>query len=48
MNMVLTGTDAFARPEFKIARRDEVLGAFLLPSLEVAGPDALGRGLLAP
>src|SRR4249920_2843387 len=38
MNMVLTGTDAFARPEFKIARRDEVLGAFLLPSLEVAGP----------
>ena len=38
MNMVLTGTDAFARPEFKIARRDEVLGEFLLPSLEVAGP----------
>jgi Xaa-Pro dipeptidase len=38
MNMVLTGTDAFARPEFKIARREEVLGAFLLPSLEVAGP----------
>ena len=38
MNMVLTGTDTFARPEFKIARRDEVLGDFLLPSLEVAGP----------
>jgi Xaa-Pro aminopeptidase len=38
MNMVLTGTDTFARPEFKIARRDEVLGHFLLPSLEVAGP----------
>ncbi len=38
MNMVLTGTDAFARPEFKIARRDEILGAFMLPSLEVAGP----------
>jgi Xaa-Pro aminopeptidase len=38
MNMVLTGTDAFARPEFKIARRSEVLGSFLLPSLEVAGP----------
>jgi len=38
MNMVLTGTDAFARPEFKIARREEVLGTFLLPSLEVAGP----------
>jgi Xaa-Pro dipeptidase len=38
MNMVLTGTDAFARPEFKIARREEVLGEFLLPSLEVAGP----------
>jgi Xaa-Pro aminopeptidase len=38
MNMVLTGTDTFARPEFKIARREEVLGSFLLPSLEVAGP----------
>ncbi len=38
MNMVLTGTDAFARPEFKIARREEVLGEFVLPSLEVAGP----------
>jgi Xaa-Pro dipeptidase len=38
MNMVLTGTDTFARPEFKIARREEVLGEFLLPSLEVAGP----------
>jgi Xaa-Pro aminopeptidase len=38
MNMVLTGTDAFARPEFKIARRSDVLGEFLLPSLEVAGP----------
>ena len=38
MNMVLTGTDTFARPEFKIARREEVLGDFLLPSLEVAGP----------
>ena len=38
MNMVLTGTDAFARPEFKIARREEVLGRVVLPSLEVAGP----------
>ena len=38
MNMVLTGTDAFARPEFKIARREERLGSFVLPSLEVAGP----------
>jgi Xaa-Pro aminopeptidase len=38
MNMVLTGTDTFARPEFKIARREEILGVFLLPSLEVAGP----------
>jgi Xaa-Pro dipeptidase len=38
MNMVLTGTDAMARPEFKIARREEMLGEFLLPSLEVAGP----------
>jgi Xaa-Pro dipeptidase len=38
MNMVLTGTASFARPEFKIARREEVLGEFVLPSLEVAGP----------
>jgi len=38
MNMVLTGTDVYARPEFKIARSDEVLGGFVLPSLEVAGP----------
>ena len=38
MNMVLTGTDAMARPEFKIARLEESLGEFLLPSLEVAGP----------
>jgi Xaa-Pro aminopeptidase len=38
MNMVLTGTDTFARPEFKIARREEILGEFVLPSLEVAGP----------
>jgi Xaa-Pro aminopeptidase len=38
MNMVLTGTDTLARPEFKIARREEALGEFVLPSLEVAGP----------
>ena len=38
MNMVLTGTDTYARPEFKIARSEEVLGGFVLPSLEVAGP----------
>ncbi len=38
MNMVLTGSDTFARPEFKIARSQEVLGKFVLPSLEVAGP----------
>ena len=38
MNMVLTGTDSYARPEFKIARREEILPRFLLPSLEVAGP----------
>ena len=38
MNMVLTGTDSYARPEFKIARREEILRKFLLPSLEVAGP----------
>ena len=38
MNMVLTGTDTYARPEFKIARSEEILGGFVLPSLEVAGP----------
>jgi Xaa-Pro dipeptidase len=38
MNMVLTGTDSYARPEFKIARREEVLREFVLPSLEIAGP----------
>jgi Xaa-Pro dipeptidase len=38
MNMVLTGDDRSARPEFKIARREEVLGRFVLPSLEIAGP----------
>jgi Xaa-Pro aminopeptidase len=38
MNMVLTGSNGFARPEFKIARRDEALGQFVLPSLEIAGP----------
>jgi Xaa-Pro aminopeptidase len=52
MNMVLTGTDAFARPEFKIARREEVLGAFVLPSLEVAGPGMhwveVSRAIAAP
>lgn len=52
MNMVLTGTDTFARPEFKIARREEVLGDFLLPSLEVAGPGMhwveVSRAISAP
>ena len=40
MNMVLTapGRSGVAFPEFKIARKDEVLGDFVLPSLEVAGP----------
>ena len=40
MNMVLTapGRSGLAFPEFKIARSDEVLGDFVLPSLEVAGP----------
>jgi Xaa-Pro aminopeptidase len=38
MNMVLTGTDSYARPEFKIARSEEILPRFLLPSLEIAGP----------
>ena len=40
MNMVLVG------PEFAIAKADTVLGDFVVPSLEIAGPgDALGRGL---
>ncbi|HEX5585294.1 M24 family metallopeptidase [Gaiella sp.] len=40
MNMVLTapGRSGLALPEFKIARKDEVLGDFVLPSLEIAGP----------
>ena len=40
MNMVLTapGRSGLALPEFKIARADEILGDFMLPSLEVAGP----------
>ena len=38
MNMVLTGPNGKALPEFKIARKDELLGDFMLPSLEIAGP----------
>ena len=40
MNMVLTapGRTGIALPEFKIARKEEVLGGFVLPSLEIAGP----------
>jgi Xaa-Pro aminopeptidase len=40
MNMVLTSPNGGGRalPEFKIARKEEVLGGFVLPSLEVAGP----------
>ena len=38
MNMVLTAPGRSAFPEFKIARKEEVLGDFVLPSLEVAGP----------
>jgi Xaa-Pro dipeptidase len=52
MNMVLTGTDSYARPEFKIARREEVLPKFVLPSLEVAGPGMhwveVSRAIAAP
>jgi Xaa-Pro aminopeptidase len=52
MNMILTGTNGLARPEFKIARREEVLGDFLLPSLEVAGPGMhwveVSRAVAAP
>ena len=38
--MVLTapGRSGIALPEFKIARKEEILGDFVLPSLEVAGP----------
>ena len=40
MNMVLTapGRSGSRYPEFKIARKEEILGDFVLPSLEVAGP----------
>ena len=40
MNMVLNapGRTGLAFPEFKIARKEEILGDFVLPSLEVAGP----------
>ena len=52
MNMVLTGTDSYARPEFKIARREETLRSFVLPSLEVAGPGMhwveVSRAIAAP
>jgi Xaa-Pro dipeptidase len=52
MNMVLTGTDSYARPEFKIARREESLPRFVLPSLEVAGPGMhwveVSRAIAAP
>ena len=52
MNMVLTGSDTLARPEFKIARREEVLGSFVLPSLEVAGSGMhwveVSRAIAAP
>ena len=46
MNMVLTGTDTFARPEFKIARSDEVLRGVRAALARGRRPgDALGRGL---
>ena len=52
MNMVLTGPDGKALPEFKIARKDELLGDFVLPSLEVAGPGMhwveVSRAIAAP
>ena len=40
MNMVLTapGRTGLTYPEFRIARKEEILGDFMLPSLEVAGP----------
>ena len=54
MNMVLTapGRSGVAFPEFKIARKDELLGDFVLPSLEIAGPGMhwveVSRALAAP
>ena len=50
MNMVLTApaAAAMALPEFKIARKEEILGDFLLPSLEVAGPACTGSRSRAP
>ena len=50
MNMVLTapGRSGVALPEFKIARKEEVLGDFVLPSLEVAGPGCTGWRSRAP
>ena len=43
MNMVLTAPGRSRRlPEFKIARKEEVLGDFMLPSLEIAGPGCTG------
>jgi Xaa-Pro aminopeptidase len=54
MNMVLTapGRSGVALPEFKIARKYEVLGDFVLPSLEIAGPGMhwveVSRALAAP
>src|ERR1044072_4554918 len=54
MNMVLTapGRSGVAFPEFKIARKDEVLGDFVLPSLEIAGPRVhwveVSRALASP
>jgi Xaa-Pro aminopeptidase len=54
MNMVLTapGRTGLAYPEFKIARREELLGDFVLPSLEVAGPGMhwveVSRAVAAP
>jgi Xaa-Pro aminopeptidase len=54
MNMVLTGAgrSGLALPEFKIARKDEILGDFVLPSLEIAGPGMhwveVSRALTAP
>ena len=48
MNMVLTapGRSGVALPEFKIARKEEVLGRLRAPVAGDRGPrDALGRGL---
>ena len=45
MNMVLTGTDTYARPEFKIARSTRCSAGSCCRRSRSPGRDALGRGV---